>query len=678
MFFYDLTTVIVASAVIAIIFTRFNLPQTVGYILAGILIGPHIPLKLISDPTNIDMLKDLGVMFLMFSIGLGFSFRKVRALGASVAFPACYDVAFTTLGGYILGQFMGWTPIESFLLGLIICDSSTSIAAKTLDELGWTRFAFADAIFAIALIEDVLAIILIALLNGLATGSVDGAALLKQSGSLVLFLVGVIVVGLLTVPRLLNRISLWKNDEVLLMTVLALCFGVSFAAAYLDLSLVLGAFLVGVIVAEVRSSRRIEKAVRPLTSLFSAVFFVSVGLQVVPSELLPLWPTVLLVTLGMIFLKLINGAISCLLIGRSGRDSFKIGIGLGQVAEFAFIIALIGQEKSLTTRPVYQLSVGVALLCTAINPYLLRYSDRIYDAMDRHIGNKPRELLRHYRYWFNYAKESLARNHLLKNLQKNIFLVLVQMALLAAFFVAVRFIVQYFEPVRNLLEKIDHHIPFNISKIALVVVALVIVTPVLLACFYTIRRLVRTFVNDAFAFGRASEWGDGFRIFVTRALMIVSLLGLLVYTMFLCSVTLLDKWYEQLVLVALMGGVIGLFSQKMKENYKESHATLERVFDSSRPDDEKDDDDDEEHTGLTSILSIHTRTILIPPKSSAVGQTLGQLNVRARTGVSIITIYSANATQISPGSDTIINAGDQVIAVGKEEELALAAALLEG
>ncbi len=677
MFFNDLSIVIVVSAVIAVIFSRYNLPQTVGYIAAGILIGPHIPLKLIDTPGNIQMLSDLGVMFLMFSIGLGFSFRKVRALGAGVVFPACYDVAFTTLGGYVLGQFMGWSPIESFLLGLIICDSSTSIAAKTLDELGWTRYAFSDAIFAIALIEDVLAIILIALLNGLATGQVDVSALARQTGSLTLFLVGVVVVGLLTVPRLINRISLWKNDETLLITVLALCFGVSFAAVKLDLSLVLGAFLVGVIIAEARSSRRIEKAVKPLTSLFSAVFFVSVGLQVDPGVLLPLWPTVVLITFAMVLFKLLNSAISCLLIGRTGRDSFKIGIGLGQVAEFAFIIAAIGLEKHLTERPVYQISVGVALLCTAINPYLLRYSDRIYDVMERHIGNSPRELLRHYRYWFNYAKESLARNHLLKNLQRNIFLVIIQLVLLAAFFVAARFIVVYFDPVHNLLRKIDRHTPFNLSKIAAAVIVILLAAPVFLSTFYTVRRLTRTFVNDAFSFGRASEWGDGFRVFLTRVLMTVGLLGLLIYTMFLCSVTLLDQWYEQLVLVALMTGFIGLFSQKMKANYKESHATLERVFDSSRVDDDKDDDE-HESTGLTAILSIHTRTILIPPASPAIGQTLGQLNVRARTGVSIITIYSANATQISPGSDTTINSGDQIIAVGKEEELAQAAALLEG
>lgn len=673
-FFGDLSVVIVVAAAIALFFSRYNLPQTVGYILAGLLIGPHVPFTLISDPNNIQMLSDLGVMFLMFSIGLGFSFRKVRALGAGVVFPACYDVAFTTLGGYILGQLMGWNPMESFILGLVICDSSTSIAAKTLDELGWMKYSFADSIFAIALIEDVLAIVLIAMLNGVATGQFDMLVLAKQSGSLILFLVGVIVVGLLTVPRLLNRISLWKNEEVLLMTVLALCFGVSFAAKWLDLSLVLGAFLSGAIISEARSSRRIEKAVKPLTNLFSAVFFVSVGLQVVPSVVLSEWWTVILVTLGMIFFKLVNGCISCLLICKPGRDAFKIGIGLGQVAEFAFIIAAIGMEKNLTERPLYQISVGVALLCTAINPYLLRYSDRIYTALDSKIGNKPRELLNHYRYWYRYAQESMSKKLLLRNLKTNLFMLGIQLSLITAFFILMQFLLKlsFVQKILGFLQKWTD--PLGLSNLIITAGVLLFTAPLFHAAYHSARKLVQNFVQDAFSFGHASEWGDRFRAFIGRVLFIIVLLGLLMYTMFLCSLTLLDKWYEQLVLVGLLVLFLIRFSKQIREGYRESHATLERVFDSSRV----EENDEEEETGLTSILSIHTRTIRIPLSSPAVGKTLGELNVRAKTGVSIITIYSANATQISPGRDTQITAGDQVIAVGKEEELVEAEAYLVG
>ncbi len=233
-FFTDLSIVIVVATFVGLVFSRFNLPLTVGYILAGVLVGPTVGPALIRNKENIQMLSDLGVMFLMFSIGLGFSFRRVRQMGSAVVFPAVWDVVFMVLGGFCLGKLLGWGNLECFLLGLILCDSSTSIAAKTLESLGWLGKRFADCTFAIALIEDVLAILLIAVLGGIGGGEAGSGdwtqtALVvgRQLGVLVLFLVGVTVFGILFVPKLMNRIAAKFGDEMVLMTALGICFGVS-------------------------------------------------------------------------------------------------------------------------------------------------------------------------------------------------------------------------------------------------------------------------------------------------------------------------------------------------------------------------------------------------------------------------------------------------------------------
>ncbi|MBR4945994.1 MAG: cation:proton antiporter, partial [Kiritimatiellae bacterium] len=203
-FFADLSIVIAVAATVGVLFSRFNLPLTVGYILAGVIVGPHFGPTLIQNSASIQMLSDFGVMFLMFSIGLGFSFRRVRQMGGRVVFPAIWDVAFMVVGGYFIGKLLGWGNLECFLLGLILCDSSTSIAAKTLEGLGWLNKRFADSTFAIALIEDILAILLIAILNGISGGAngSEGAdfwatatVIGKQMGVLALFLVGVTVFG---------------------------------------------------------------------------------------------------------------------------------------------------------------------------------------------------------------------------------------------------------------------------------------------------------------------------------------------------------------------------------------------------------------------------------------------------------------------------------------------------
>ena len=680
-FFADLSIVVAVTAVVGLLFSRWNLPLTVGYILAGIIVGPHFGPALIANEASIRMLSDLGVMFLMFSIGLGFSFRKVRQLGGAVIFPAVWDVAFMVVGGFCVGKLLGWGPLECFLLGLILCDSSTSIAAKTLESLGWLGRRFADSTFAIALIEDVLAILLIAVLNGI-TGGLGGAeagwgALMldigKQLGVLALFLVGVTVIGILLGPRLMNWVTKKFGDEIVLMTALGICCAVSCLAQNgLNLSLVVGAFLAGAILSEARSRTRIGRVVSPVTNLFGAVFFVSVGLQVDPAALWANCGTIVFVTLAMIALKLVNNTVACLLVGEEPRDAFKVGLGMGQVAEFSFIIAGIaigsGGGHALTERPLYQIAVGVALLCTATNPYLLRASDKLYALVGRAFPPRLHDLLHWYRRWIaNLAShQTEGGGSALAHLRGRAVILGLQLAMIMVIFAAV-YLVATIPTVRAAVGDLDgltHLLP--LGGLACAAVALALAAPALWAAGHTWGEIVRHAADEPFA-GEVHGLHP-VRKFVRDVLKFAGWTLLGGYVAMLCAGFVPAIWWVVPLLLVLSFYIVR-FSDRFREQYKTSHDTLRLAFDvNALP---------PEEPVTINALAVHTETFILPANAAVDGQTLGDLDLRKRTGAAVISVSSRQGgLNVSPGRDTLLHAGDSLILVGSDVEIEQALALL--
>ena len=250
-FLQDLAIVMIAAALVTVLFHKLRLPVVLGYILAGVLIGPHVlPSPLISDETTIKTLSELGIVFLMFSLGLEFSFRRLRKVGATALIAAPLEILLMIFVGYEIGQFFGWSRMDSLFLGAMISISSTTIIVKALQEAGLTKEPFAQVIFGILIVEDILAIVLLALLSGIAmTGALDAGDVADTLGRLGIFLVVAVVLGLLLVPRLVGWVTKFRSNEVLLVTVLGLCFGVSLLALKLGYSVALGAFIIGAVVA---------------------------------------------------------------------------------------------------------------------------------------------------------------------------------------------------------------------------------------------------------------------------------------------------------------------------------------------------------------------------------------------------------------------------------------------
>ena len=389
-FLQDLAIVMSVAALATIIFRQLKQPVVLGYILAGVIIGPHTPpFALIADEHAIETLAELGIIFLMFALGLEFSLRKLRQVGATAFIAASLEILLMLLAGYGLGRAFGWNTMDSVFLGAILSISSTTIIIKALEGLGKTRERFASLIFGILIVEDILAIVLIALLSGFArTGEVEAQTIGMTILSLRSFLGILLVAGLIVVPRLLNYVARFKSDEMLLITVVGLCFGISLVTVKLGYSVALGAFLIGAIIAEARQIYKIETLMHPVRDLFSAVFFVSIGMLIDPALLakyaLPIFVITIVVVLGKVF----TCALGSFVAGNDMRTSLRVGMGLAQIGEFSFIIASLGLTLKVTSDFIYPIAVAVSSLTTLLTPYLIKSSDGLVEWFDR-VAPRP-------------------------------------------------------------------------------------------------------------------------------------------------------------------------------------------------------------------------------------------------------------------------------------------------
>src|SRR5512134_1808421 len=301
-FLQDLAVVMIVAGLVTVVFHRFKQPVVLGYILAGVIIGPHTPpAVLIHDRETIDTLAELGVILLMFSLGLEFNLRKLTQVGIPALIAAIMEILLLFWVGYEIGRFFDWPLLDSVFLGAMLSMSSTTVIIKVLGELGKMKERFAQLIFGILIIEDILGIAMIALLSGIAmTGKLSVGDVGLTLGRLGVFLAVTLVAGLLAVPRLISYVARFKSNEMLIVTVLGLCFGVSLLAAKLGYSVALGAFVIGAVIAEARELHRVEALLEPVRDMFSAIFFVAIGLLIDPQMLLTYWQPILVITLAVI------------------------------------------------------------------------------------------------------------------------------------------------------------------------------------------------------------------------------------------------------------------------------------------------------------------------------------------------------------------------------------------
>lgn len=441
-FIQDLATVMLIAGLTTVIFQRLRQPVVLGYIIAGVLVGPYtFPVVFIHDEQTIRTLSELGMILLLFALGLEFSLKKLREVGGAALVAAVCEIVLMLWLGYEIGRFFGWSSMDALFLGAMLSMSSTTIIMKALDDLDLKRERFAQLMFGILIIEDVIAIVLMALLTGIAsTGGLEASEAMAAVGRLTLFMAVSLVVGLLLVPRVIDYIARVSRDDVLLVAVLGLCFGFCLLVTEMGYSVALGAFMIGAIVGESQSVERIERIIGPVRDMFSAIFFVAIGMLIDPAMLKEYWLPIIVVTTVVVLGKVITCSFGTFVAGNDGRTSLRVGMGLAQIGEFSFVIASLGLTLKVTSGFLYPVAVAVSAITTFLTPYLIRASDPLASGLSRRLPQGLTDLLSAYTDWMGNLSLGGQGVVVAKMIRRLVWHVIINMMLVVAAFLIMSYL----------------------------------------------------------------------------------------------------------------------------------------------------------------------------------------------------------------------------------------------
>ena len=386
----DLALILMVAGVVTLIFKRLKQPLVLGYIVAGFLVSPNMTYTPSAvDMANVHLWADIGVMFLLFSLGLDFSFKKILKMGASPVISAITIIFCMMMLGIVVGHVFGWGKMDCIFLGGMLAMSSTTIIYKAFDDLGLRQQQFAGMVMSVLILEDILAIVMMVMLSALASGSdMGGGQLLQSVMRIGFFLILWLVVGIFAIPLYLRRVRRLINNEVLLIVALGLCCAMAVFSTKVGFSSAFGAFIMGSILAETIEAERIEKLVEPVKNLFGAVFFVSVGMLVDPKILVEYAIPILCLVLTIIVGQSVFGTISFMLGGQSLKSAMRCGFSMAQIGEFSFIIASLGLSLGVIGDFLYPVVVAVSVITTFLTPYMIRLATPAYNKLEKHLPGK--------------------------------------------------------------------------------------------------------------------------------------------------------------------------------------------------------------------------------------------------------------------------------------------------
>jgi CPA2 family monovalent cation:H+ antiporter-2 len=377
----DLALILIVAAFVVIIFRKIKQPLVLGYIIAGFLVSPNFKIfPSVVDGENIKTLAEIGVIFLLFSLGLEFSFKKLMNVGGSASVTAFVEIIFITIAGYFTGKMLGWGTMDSMFLGGMLASSSTTIIIRAFDELGVKTKNFAKTVFGVLVVEDIVVILLMVLLSTIAvTKEFEGTQILFTVAKLLFFLSLWFLLGIFLLPTFLKKIKHLLDDEIIMILSIGLCLGMVLIATYVGFSAELGAFVMGSIIAETKIAEKVEHTLKSVRDLFGAVFFVSVGMMIDYEAMITYaWP-ILIVTLLTLFGKMFSSALGALISGQPLKQSVQVGMSMAQIGEFAFIVATLGLSLGVISDFLFPVAVGVSAITTFTTPYLIKFSEPFYN-----------------------------------------------------------------------------------------------------------------------------------------------------------------------------------------------------------------------------------------------------------------------------------------------------------
>lgn len=658
-FFRDLALLMSAAGLSAALFSRLGWPKVIGYILAGALMSEHtLGVSLFMDPQSISTVGQLGVVFLMFSMGLSFSAKEMKKIRA-VALPAAVlDTVVMIWLGYTVGtRVFGWSAVESAFLGVAMCDSATTLLAKVIDEMGWGNRPFAKYVLGTSLCEDIICVGAIAVVTGFATGGgMSASAFAGSLGWLAVFFLAVLVFGMVLVPRLLLSVSSRKDDEALALTLLGVCFLVSFLAYHFNFSLALGAFLVGIIGSTSDVRERLETLVDPLKSMFAATFFVSIGLLVDPSALWASKTAILVVSLVVVVGKLFNITFASLLAGVDVRTSVQNGFALAQIGEFAFMVAILyAGIVNDTSIPMFQIAIGASLLTTLMNPWMIRLSGPAGELAERLVPDRFRVILDAYRAWLAKigASEGSPAFRRLKfaAIRLGVYAVLM-------FAVASACTLLYRIDYGGLSEFFERH-----DQIFFFCLANLFCVAMLPLWTGSARPLADS-VTELLCGEGTARWQSAIQPLV-RFVAFAAVFVLFLAEWGAIAVSIAPAKGPSLWIGIAVIVLVGAFG--WRRMVKAGHRASKRLHEALTA--------EERREGLkrTMTVTIPEGTIsevVIPATSPAIGGTVVTLNVRAKTGASVVSVVRGGKTTRNIGPEWEFRAGDRIVALGDHKQIA--------
>lgn len=644
----DLGLILAAAGVITLLFKKIKQPLVLGYILAGLLVGPHIKvIPTVSDYKSITIWGEIGVIFLLFSLGLEFSFKKLVKVGGSASITAIVKVIFIILGGYLIGKVMGWNDMDSIFLGGIISISSTMITLKAFEELEIKHKKFAGLVFGVLIVEDLVAILLLVLFSTMAVSQQSaGPEMIKSILKLGFFLVLWFLAGIFLLPTFLKATKKLMNDETMLVVSLALCLVMVLLADKAGFSPALGAFIMGSILAETTQAERIEHLTKSVKDLFAAVFFVSVGMLIDPKVLVDYAMPIFLITLVIIFGKIIFTALGALLAGQPLKTAVQAGMSLAQIGEFSFIIATLGVSLKVTSAFLYPIAVAAAAITTFTTPYLIKLSEPFYNFLVKRLPEKWLSGIERY----SSSTEGittlsdwriLLRSYMLNTIIHAV--IIISIILLAA-----RFLNPFIE---NQLG-----IGANATIIS-AFISFVLMAPFLWAL--SLRRIQKTAYSHLWLNKKYTR-GPLIAIEFFRIILGIFFVGFLMYEFF-------DTWVAGVIALALIILVMIIFSRKLQAFYNKLETRFMLNLNAR-----------ENQTPNILPWDTHLTQITVAPESSLVGKTLVDLKIREQYGVNIALIERGKLNISTPSRDERLYPHDKLLIIGNDDQLANIKPLFEG
>ena len=645
----DLALILIVAGIVTVVFKKLKQPLVLGYVMAGFLVSPHMPYTMsVIDRDDISTWGEIGVIFLLFSLGLDFSFKKIMKMGASPIISTCSIVFCMMVLGIVTGHAFGWSRMDSIFLGGMLAMSSTTIIYKAFDDLGLRQQRFAGLVMSVLILEDVLAIVMMVMLSAIANGSSpDGGQMLGSVAKIAFFLILWFVVGIFLIPWMLRSVRKLINNETLLIIALGLCCAMAVLSTQVGFSSAFGAFVMGSILAETIEADRIIKLVEPVKNLFGAVFFVSVGMLVDPQILveyaLPIFILVLVIILG----QAVFGTLSFLISGQSLKSAMQCGFSMAQIGEFSFIIASLGLSLGVIGKFLYPVVVAVSVITTFLTPYMIKAATPCYAMLERRMPKKWAATLNNITLSRRPTHPERKWKSLLVQMARNT--VIYSILSGAAIFLMLTFFLPF---VRQLL-------PHWWANAACGVCTLLFIAPFLRAM------VMKKNHSEEFK----SLWNENpYNKLPLIFTILVRLVVASAFVFYICNY--LTRFTNALMLsIALAAVALMVISRSLKRR----SIKMERIFMQNL----RSRDIAAEVMGRKRPLyegrlldrDIHIADIDVPENSLWAGKTLRELELRNKYGVHVSSILRGIQRINTPNGDMMVFPGDRLQAIGSDDQL---------